>query len=184
MPINPVMENFKSIVAEVMFLLIVTATNVSAQNWQIGSNYSVEFSCNQASGIFKDIKANILFDEQNTDNAKFNVSVDAGSLNTGNALMNKHAKSDEWLDVAKYPTITFTSKKISKNGNSYQVIGDLILHGVAKEVSIPFTFKRAGSSANFTANFNIKRSDFNIGKPGGDVDENIKINLSISVIKS
>jgi polyisoprenoid-binding protein YceI len=184
MPIDPVMKNFKSIVAVVLFLLIFTATNVSAQTWQIGSNYSVQFSCNQANGIFKDIKANILFDEQNPDNAKFNVSVDAGSINTGNALMNKHAKSDEWLDAGKYPTITFASKKISKNGTSYQVTGDLTLHGVAKEVTIQFIFKRGGSSASFTANFSVKRSDFNIGKPGGDVDENIKINLSVPVIKS
>ena len=183
MPTDPVMKNFKSIMAVVLFLLIVTATNASAQTWQIGSNYSLQFSCNQASGIFKDIKANILFDEQNPDNAKFNVSVDAGSLNTGNALMNKHAKSDEWLDVGKYPTITFASKKISKNGTSYQVTGDLTVHGVTKEVSIPFIFKRDGSSASFTANFSVKRSDFNIGKPGGDVDENIKINLSVPVIK-
>jgi polyisoprenoid-binding protein YceI len=122
-------------------IAIGTVTNARAQTWQIGSNYSVQFSCNQASGIFKDIKANILFDEQNPDNAKFNVNVDAGSLNTGNALMNKHAKSDEWLDAAKYPAITFASKKITKNGASYQVTGDLTLHGVTKEVSIPFAFK-------------------------------------------
>jgi polyisoprenoid-binding protein YceI len=184
MQINPVMKNFKSIIVVVLITLIGTATNVPAQTWLIGSNYSVQFSCNQASGIFKDIKANILFDEQNPDNAKFNVQVDAGSLNTGNALMNKHAKSDEWLDVGKYPTISFASKKILKNGTSYEVTGDLTLHGFAKEVSIPFTFKRTGSSASFTANFSVKRSDFNIGKPGGDVDENIKINLSVPVIKS
>jgi polyisoprenoid-binding protein YceI len=144
----------------------------------------VQFSFSQASGIFKDIKGSIVFDEQNLNSAKFNVNVDAGSLNTGNALMNKHAKSDEWFDAAKYPTITFASKKITKNGASYQATGDLTVHGVTKEVTIPFNFKRAGNSASFTGNFSIKRSDFSVGKPGGEVDENIKINLSVPVIKS
>jgi polyisoprenoid-binding protein YceI len=178
------MKNFKSIIGAVLIIVIGTVTDVPAQTWQIGSNYSVQFSFSQASGIFKDIKGSIVFDEQNLNNAKFNVNVDAGSLNTGNALMNKHAKSDEWFDAAKYPTITFASKKIIKNGASYQATGDLTVHGVTKEVTIPFNFKRAGNSASFTGNFSIKRSDFSVGKPGGEVDENIKINLSVPVIKS
>src|ERR1700744_3180390 len=166
MPINIAMKNLKFIIGTVLIIVIGTFTSASAQNWQIGSNYSVQFSCDQASGIFKDIKANILFDEQAPANARINVSVDAASLNTGNALMNKHAKSDEALDVTKYPTITFTSKKITKNGGAYQVTGDLTAHGVTKEITVPFTFKRSGNTANFTASFSIKRSDFNIGKPG------------------
>jgi len=178
------MKNLKSVIAAVLIMVIGAFENASAQIWQLGNNYSVQFSLNQASGIFKDVKANILFDEQNLSNAKLNVSVDVASINTGNALMNKHAKSDEWLDAAKYPTIAFVSKKIMKNGASYQVTGDLTLHGVTKEVSVPFTFKKAGSSASFTANFNINRNDFKVGKPGGEVDENIKINLSVPVIKS
>ena len=178
------MKNLKSVIAGVLIIVIGTAGKVSAQAWQVSGNYSLQFSCNQASGIFKDIKATILFDEQNLGNGKFSVNVDAASLNTGNALMNKHAKSDEWLDVLKYPAIVFTSKKITKNGASYQVTGDLTLHGITKEISIPFTFKKTGNSANFSAGFSIKRSDFNIGKSGGDVDENIKINLSVPVIKA
>jgi polyisoprenoid-binding protein YceI len=184
MPINPAMKTLKSIIVAVLVIVTCTITNVSAQTWQIGSDYSVQFSLSQASGIFKDIKGSIIFDEQNLNSAKFTVNVDAGSLNTGNALMNKHAKSDEWFDAAKYPAISFASKKVVKSGSSYQVTGDLTLHGVTKEVAIPFNFKKAGSTASFTGNFSIKRSDFSIGKPGGEVDENIKINLSVPVIKS
>jgi len=184
MPINFAMKRLRFIIAAVLVIVTGTVMNASAQSWQVGSNYSVQFSCDQASGIFKDIKANIIFDEQAPANARINVSVDAGSLNTGNALMNKHAKSDEALDVTKYPTITFTSKKITKNGGAYQVTGDLTAHGVTKEITVPFTFKRSGNAAIFTAGFSIKRSDFNIGKPGGEIDENIKINISVPVIKS
>ncbi len=168
----------------VLIMVIGTITKVAAQTWQVASNYSVQFSCDQASGIFNTIKANIQFDEQAPANAKISVSVDANSLNTGNALMNKHAKSDEALDVTKYPTITFNSKRITKNGSAYQVTGDLTLHGVTKEITVPFTFKKSGNGANFTAAFNIKRTDYNIGKPGGEIDENIKINLSVPVTKS
>jgi polyisoprenoid-binding protein YceI len=177
------MKNLKLLLFTALVIVISTVRSAKAQSWQVASNYSVAFTCDQASGIFNNVKANILFDEQSLNSAKFNVNIEAASLNTGNALMNKHAKSDEWLDAGKYPVITFASKKIIKNGGSYQVTGDLTVHGVTKEVSIPFSFKRAGSSASFTGNFNLRRSDFNIGKPGGKVDENVKINLSVPVIK-
>jgi polyisoprenoid-binding protein YceI len=168
----------------VLIMVIGTISKASAQTWLVGSNYNIQFSCDQAAGIFKNIKATILFDEQAPANAKINVSVEAASLNTGNALMNQHAKSDEALDVTKYPTITFTSKKITKNGAAYQVTGDLTLHGVTKEITVPLTFKKSGNTGSFAAAFNIKRSDFGVGKPGGEIDENIKINLSVPVIKS
>jgi polyisoprenoid-binding protein YceI len=168
----------------VLIMVVGTITKVSAQTWLVGSNYSVQFSCDQAAGIFKNIKATIVFDEQAPANTKINVSVDAASLNTGNALMNQHAKSDEALDVTKYPMISFTSKKVTKIAGSYQVTGDLTLHGVTKEITVPLTFKRSGNGANFTAAFSIKRTDYSIGKPGGEIDENIKINLSVPVTKS
>src|ERR1700744_2663907 len=168
----------------VLIMVIGTINRASAQSWAVGNNYNVQFSCDQAAGIFKNIKATILFDEQAPASAKINVSVDAASLNTGNALMNQHAKSDEALDVTKYPTITFTSKKITKSGTAYQVTGDLTLHGVTKEISVPLTFKKSGNAGTFAAVFSIKRSDFGVGKPGGEIDENIKINLSVPVIKS
>ena len=168
----------------VLIMVTGTITKVSAQTWLIGSNYTIQFSCDQAAGIFKDIKATILFDEQAPANAKINVSVDAASLNTGNALMNQHAKSDEALDVTKYPTITFASKKITKNGAAYQLTGDLTLHGVTKEITVPLTFKKSGNAGSFAAAFSIKRTDYSIGKPGGEIDENIKINLSVPVTKS
>jgi polyisoprenoid-binding protein YceI len=178
------MKHLKPIIAAVLIIVLGAFGNTLAQTWKLAGDYSVQFSCNQAGGIFKDVKAVIFFDEKNPDNAKFNVTVDVASINTGNALMNNHAKSDEWFDAGKFPTISFESKKITRTGTSYLVIGDLTLHGTTKEVSIPFTFKNSGNSAFFSGNFIINRSDFNVGKPGGEEDEIIKINLSVPVIKA
>ena len=178
------MKNLKYILITALIMQIGIVKNASAQTWQIGTNYSVQFSLDQANGIFRGMKGDIVFNEQNPNNAKFNVDIDASSLNTGNALMNKHAKSDEWLDATKYPTIKFVSKKINKSGASYLVTGDLSLHGVTKEIAIPFTFKKDGGSASFIGNFNINRSDFKVGKPGGEVAESIKINFTVPVNKA
>jgi polyisoprenoid-binding protein YceI len=151
--------------------------------YKIADNYNIEFSSNDAGGIFKTFKGTIVFDEQNPAASRFDVTVDVASINTGNGLQNKHAKSDEWFDAAKYPVIKYTSTKFVKAGNGYQVTGDLEIHGVKKSVTIPFTFAKSGTGGTFAGTFNVNRSDYKIGKPGGEVGEQIKINLSVPVTK-
>jgi polyisoprenoid-binding protein YceI len=153
------------------------------QNWKPTDKYSIKFSTDGAAGIFKTFTGNMVFDDKNLGTAKFDVSIDVNSINTGNGLQNKHAKGAEWFDAAKYPVIKYTSKKIVKAGMSYSVTGDLQIHGVTKEVTIPFNFVNTGSNGTFSGSFTVNRSDFKIGKPGGDVGEAIKIEVSVPVVK-
>ncbi|MBN8851951.1 MAG: polyisoprenoid-binding protein [Sphingobacteriales bacterium 50-39] len=164
-------------------MLLGSAFTFVATSWQIADGYSIGFSSNDVGGVFKTFKGAIIFDEQNPAASKFDVTIDAASINTGNGLQNKHAKSDEWFDVAKYPVIHYASNKIVKAGSGYQVTGDLEIHGVKKPVTIPFTFQKSAKGAVFTGNFAVNRSDFHIGKPGGDVAEQIKIDISVPVTK-
>ena len=153
-------------------------------NWQIADKYNVRFTgSGDVGGIFKTLKGTIVFDENNLPASNFNLAIDVASINTGNGLMNTHAKSAEWFDAAKYPQIKFTSKKIVKTGAGYQVTGDLEVHGVKKEVTLPFTFQNKGTSATFNGTFTINRSDFHVGKPGGDVAEAVKLEVMVPVVK-
>jgi len=170
-------------IAAVVILAGSAFTFIAAESWQIAEGYSIGFTNDEASGTFKDFKGTIVFDEQNVAASKFDVTVEVASINTGNGLQNKHAKSDEWFDAAKYPQIRFTSQKFVKAGNGYQVTGDLEIHGVKKPVTIPFTFQKTAKGAVFAGSFTVKRSDFKVGKPGGEVPEPIKIDLSVPVTK-
>jgi polyisoprenoid-binding protein YceI len=167
--------------AAVVILAASAFTFITAQNWQIADGYNIAFSNDEAGGVFKDFKGTIIFDEQNPATAKFDVTVDVASINTGNGLQNKHAKSDEWFDAAKYPTIHFVSTRVAKTAGGYQVAGNLQIHGVTKPVTIPFTFKHVGAGGVFTGSFTINRSDYSIGKPGGDVPEPVKLDISVPV---
>jgi polyisoprenoid-binding protein YceI len=167
-------------------ILILTGsafTFIAAQPWTIADDFNIAFSSDDASGIFTDFKGNIAFDEQNPATAKFDVTIGTSSINTGNGLQNKHAKSDEWFDVAKYPAIHFASQKVTKTATGYQVSGDLDMHGVKKPATIPFTFKKTATGGLFEGAFTVNRNDFNLGKPGGDVGEQIKLNISVPVKK-
>lgn len=154
-----------------------------AQKWAITDKYNIKFSSSEVAGIFKTFTGSIDFDEANPAASKFDVTIDVNSINTGNGLQNKHAKGDEWFNAAKYPAIKYTSKKIVKAGAAYQVTGDLTIKGVTKEYTIPFTFKKAGAGATFNGSFTVNRSDFRIGKPGGEVAEQIKIEIAVPVTK-
>jgi polyisoprenoid-binding protein YceI len=57
------------------------------------------------------------------------------------------------------------------------------MHGVSKEVSIPFSFSKKGNKGTFIAKFSVDRSDFQIGKKNGGVSETIKITATIPVLK-
>jgi polyisoprenoid-binding protein YceI len=95
-------------------------------------------------------------------------------------MQNTHAKSDKWLDAAKYPVIRFTSKTINKTATGYEAVGTLDFHGVQKEITLPFTFV----NNVFAGAFEVNRMDYNINKEepkhGASV---IKITLNVPVTK-
>jgi polyisoprenoid-binding protein YceI len=110
--------------------------------------------------------------------------IDASSLNTGIDMQTEDVKSHEWFDVAKYPEVKFTSSKIDTAGKAYVVTGTMELHGIKKEISIPFSFAKNGTDKGiFSANFIINRNDYKIGPPGGGIAEEIKVEVRVPVTK-
>ena len=140
-------------------LLLIGAsafTFIQSQNWKVAEGYSVKFDGGDPSGEFTGLKGTIQFDEKNLAASKFDVTVDVASINTGNGMKNTHAKGEKWFNVEKYPTIAFTSSAITKTSNGYEAKGTLEMHGVKKEIIIPFTF----TNNTFAGNFEINRMDF------------------------
>lgn len=157
-------------------------TAINSTNWKIKDDYSIKFTSKDPSGVFTKFKGNIVFDEQNLSTSKFDVAIDAASINTGNGMKNKKAKKEVFLDVEKYPEITFVSDKFAKTATGYEVKGKLGMHGVTKEITIPFTF----SNNTFTGSFTVNRLDYNVGPEkgmAGKAGKELKIDISVPVTK-
>lgn len=137
-------------------------TFIQSQNWKIGDDYSIKFTSEDPSGVFRGLKGTVAFDDKNLAASKFDLSVDVSTINTGNGMKNTHAKSDKWFDAQKYPTINFTSSSITAAGTGYQAKGTLEIHGVKKEVTLPFTFEKNDAGGIFKSSFDINRMDYNI----------------------
>lgn len=171
---------FTSIVTLVLVLSAFTLEK--SVSWKISEAYSITFTSKNPSGVFSKMDGKIIFNENDLSNASFDVKVDVSSINTGNGMKNKHAKSNKWFDAELYPTINFTSKKFSKTSTGYEVTGTLEMHGVKKEFTMPFTFK----ANTFQGSFTVNRTDFNIGSTKGmakKVPHEIKLDISVPVTR-
>jgi polyisoprenoid-binding protein YceI len=166
------------------FLLVFFVSFTSfSQGWTILESHKVAFSNKDVSGTFDQISGTIVFDPANLTSAKLNFKLKVESINTGNGLQNKHARGDEWFHAEKYPYIEFESTKIEKTESGFKALGKLEMHGIKKEVSIPFTFVKKGNKGTFVAKFNVSRSEFNVGKKGNDVADILKITATLPVQK-
>jgi polyisoprenoid-binding protein YceI len=166
------------------FIFVLAAFTSFAQQYKLADGYKISFTNPDVSGTFDELSApSIVFDETKLSSSKLNFKIEVGSINTGNGLMNKHAKGEEWFNAEKYPYIEFTSSKIEKTAEGFKATGKLQMHGVSKEISIPFTFSKKGSKGTFIAKFSVDRTDYQIGKKNGGVAETIKITATIPVTK-
>lgn len=166
------------LIAATLMLSAFTAYN--GMQWQIAEGYTIKFTSKDPTGVFTSLKGDIVFDAENLADSRFDVSVDVNSINTGNGLQNKHAKSDKWFDAEQYPEITFKSSKVRVAGAGFEAVGALKMHGIEKEFTMPFTF----ANDTFTSSFEVSRLDFKIGTMQGmssHVPEMLKIDISVPV---
>ncbi len=130
-------------------------------------------------GMFHKLSGCVYFDADDVAKSTVEAEIDVASLSTGIRKRDDHVLSDEMLDAAKYPTITFKSTKIVPGGKGRaKVQGDLTIHGVTKAVVLevehfgPVKSPFGGEvTVGFTAAAKLDRQDFGV-KWGDDVLDN------------
>jgi polyisoprenoid-binding protein YceI len=148
-------------------------------------------------GRFASWSGNVEIDEADLARSRVEVEIDASSIDTGVAQRDQHLRSKDFLDVEQFPTLRFQSKRIENvRGDRLDVIGDLTLHGVTREVTLaverggqakdPWGNRRAG----FSATTSILRSDFGLTwnqalETGGVlVADRIDIELDVQAVQN
>jgi polyisoprenoid-binding protein YceI len=148
-------------------------------------------------GAFSNIQGSVVYDPDKPEDSSIEAIIDATTVNTSEPQRDTHLKSADFLDVEKYPTITFKSTKVAKTGEEeFKVSGTLTVHGATKDVVLtvegptaegkdPWGNSRIGASGATK----IKRSEFGLTwnaalETGGIlVGDDIKIELEMSLIK-
>jgi len=137
-------------------------------------------------GQLKGIKGSISFDPNTLSNSAFNVSVNANTINTDNSARDKHLRKEDYFHVEKFPTISFSSSKISKTGTAgkYTVAGNLTVKGTTKPIEFDFTATPTNNGFSFKGSFTINRRDFNVGGKSLPLSDNLTVNLDIATNKN
>ena len=162
-------------VALSLALMLTFPALVSAGAWDIdGTHSSAKFKVrhlgiSNVTGGFKKMSGTLTMDDADITKSTVEAVIDATTLDTGDPKRDEHLKSPDFFDVAKFPTITFKSKKVEKAGEGkLKVTGDLTMRGVTKEVVLdvdgPLTPITAfgGMKTGATAATTINRQDFGV----------------------
>lgn len=175
----------KNIILILNILIFSLQTNAVYGQWIIEDGYTITFEGSGAEGTFTSLSGNIVFDAEDLSTARFNVQVDPSTIDTGNDLKDKHARGDKWFNVKKFAEVTFSSTKVEKQDNGYILTGMLLLHGIEKEIQLPFTFDRVGDKGVFKGGFSIEREAFGIMGPFFSfmVGETFEVHLEVPVRK-
>lgn len=132
-------------------------------------------------GDFTGVKGSIKFNPASYSSAAFDVTVDAGTIDTDNSSRDEHLKKAEYFDVNTYKTIRFKSTKIvlSKNAGRFYMYGNLTIKGVTKPVEFGFSATPKSGGYAFDGEFKINRRDFGVGGSSVSLSDNLTVSLSV-----
>lgn len=157
------------------------------------ANFSIRHVVSKTSGSFSDVTGVINIDRTNLANSSVNAKIKVASINTSLAKRDEHIQKPEYLDAVNFGEITFVSNKVeAKSATEGLMIGNFTMHGVTKEIAIPFKVLGfgldpwGGQRSGFEASTVIKASDYGFSwmqKPNAPVGDEIEVTLFIEGIK-
>jgi len=182
--------------------VLALPASAGTTTWQIDPQHSsaqfgvTHLMISTVRGEFHGVKGTVVLDDQDITKSTVNVTIDATSVDTREPDRDKHLKSPDFLDVAKYPSLTFKSTKVEQvSPGELKVTGDLTIRGVTKSVVLnvegpktpikdPMGMQRTAVSA--TAKIN--RQDYGVSwnktldSGGVVVSDDVRITLDVEMV--
>lgn len=178
----------KFIFAVVAFIFM--CTNTFAETYHLDNQHTSvvwhisHFDFSHPSGKWM-ADGTLILDQKKLQNSKLNVVIHIATLTTGISKLDEHLMGPLFFDVKKYPDATFVSNKVDVTGKSTaKVRGILTLRGISKPVTLNVKLNNSGASpitnkqtVGFTANTQIKRSDFGMTTLLPGLGDEVKIDI-------
>src|SRR5437764_2334829 len=186
----------RRIFSSLVVALLTASAWAQGSEWQIDPAHTTaaftvrHMGISNVHGRFVKTTGSATIDDSDMTKSSVNATMDVNSIDTGNENRDNDLKSPNYFDAAQFSTITFKSKSVSKNGEGkLKVVGDLMIHGVTKEVTLdvegPSAPAKMGPNQHrgLAASTSINRKDFGVGAkaPAAMVGEEIKISLDVEL---
>lgn len=183
----------KFVMAFGLAALLAIPASAATTTWTLDQNHTnAQFTVrhlgiSNVQGEFTKIAGTVQIDDQDITNSTVDVTIDATSIDTRVSRRDDDLKSDHFFNVAQFPTITFKSTKVEKDGDNLKVIGNLTIRGVTKEVILSVTGPTApikamgGLRRGAAASTTINRQDFGVAADPGMVGDQIAIQIDLEM---
>lgn len=160
-----------------------------------GAHASINFEINHLGyswlvGRFNEFSGDFTYDPKDVAASKVNVTINTNSVDSNHAERDKHLRSDDFLNVAKFPTATFVSTKIvPDDDDEFDIVGDLTLNGVTKSITLEVDKVGEGKDPwgghrlGFEGETELRLKDFNIKQDLGPASQTVKLKLHIEGIR-
>ena len=187
----------KTVLAVLLFSVTVVAQVANTRPYPIDNSHStVGFSVpilgglSEVKGKFTDFEITLNADEKDITKSSVSVVIKATSVDTGIEGRDRHLRNPDFFDVEKFPEIMFKSERIEKKGKQFIAHGPLTMHGVTKQIALPFTvngtFKNPTTnklSVGYSAKMVLNRRDYGINYSRRDsptfVGDNITVEINL-----
>ena len=184
-------------------LLAAGAAAAQQEVWEIDpAHSSVQFSVrhmmvSNVRGEFSKLSGKVVADGKGLERIRVEATIDAATIDTRNEGRDKHLRSEDFFDVARYPTIEFRSTRVEPaSDGTFRLIGDLTMHGVTREIILDGTGpsaeikdQRGVSHVGASATARLNRKDFNLlwnrALDGGGVvvGDEVSIVIDVELVK-
>lgn len=186
-------------ISRTLGVMLFGAALLPGAEWNVDPNHSSasfavkHLMVSTVRGNFNSVKGIVDYDPAKLAASKANLTIDVSSLDTRNERRDNHLRSPDFFDVQKFPTITFTSKKVIPGSEGkFKLVGDMTMHGVTKEVTFevtgpekPIKDQKGTLHSGATASAKIDRKDFgliwNRALEGGGVTVSDNVDLTVEV---
>src|SRR5882724_10398573 len=177
--------------------VLVGAASAQVQAWNIDTAHTAaQFSVRHLGistvrGAFTKVSGTVQYDAANPTKTVIDATIDTNSIDTRVEMRDKDLRSDHFFDAAKFPTLTFKSKKVeAAEAGKLKVTGDLTIHGVTKDAvldvegpSAPIKDPRGNQRMGASASTKINRQDFGLTADSGLVGDDIPITIDLEMVQ-
>lgn len=191
------MNSIRFRLASMVAMVVIPVPAVLADDYLLDDQHTSivfstgHFGLSHTYGMFGKYAGKFSVDRRNPQAAKFQIVIDAASLDTKSEKRDEHLRGPDFFNVKQFPRITFvsTSVAVGKAENSLEVTGTLTLHGESKEIVIPLTKIGEGKDPfgneriGYWGHFVVKRSEFGMTTMVPQIGDEISVVVSCEGIK-
>lgn len=138
-----------------------------------------------ADGVFTRFRGEVRLDDARPETASGQLTVEVGSLDTGNRMRDSHLRTDDFFDVERHPQATFVVSTVRRAGDRWAVSGQLTIRGVTRPVVVPITVSTSAGAVRTVGEFTLNRREFGVSYQSflNPIRDEVRVSFDLTALR-